>query len=114
MVSEYRPSCAFMLLSSRSAGEAARRYHGGRARTTPPGSSWSTLTSGTASGSLGIAEPRGGFHWMSQDERSHERNSAHLLPKPLLRGWSHAVAAIAALVTTIALVLLSRDDGARA
>jgi hemolysin III len=44
----------------------------------------------------------------------HDRNAAHLLPKPLLRGWSHAAAAVAALVTTVALVRLSGDDGARA
>jgi len=50
---------------------------------------------------------------MSQDRRAHDRNAAHLLPKPLMRGWSHAVAAVAAAITTIALVLLS-GDGARA
>lgn len=36
------------------------------------------------------------------------------LEKPLLRGWSHAGAAVAALATTIALFWLSRDDTARA
>lgn len=43
-----------------------------------------------------------------------ERDRAHLLPKPLMRGWSHAAAAVAALITTIALVVLSGDDVARA
>lgn len=51
---------------------------------------------------------------MPQDHRGHGRNAAHLLPKPLLRGWSHAAAAVAALITTIALVLMSGGDVARA
>ena len=42
------------------------------------------------------------------------RIAAESRPKPLLRGWSHAGAAVAALATTIALYTLSGDDRARA
>src|SRR5258708_2563233 len=49
-----------------------------------------------------------------QHRPASDRNAAHLLPKPLLRGWSHAAAAVAALVTTVALFQLSGDDVARA
>jgi hemolysin III len=51
---------------------------------------------------------------MPHDRPAHDRNAAHLLPKPLLRGWSHAAAALAAAITTVALFLLSGDDVARA
>jgi hemolysin III len=42
------------------------------------------------------------------------RIAADRRPKPLLRGWSHAGAAVAALATTIALYALCGDDWPRA
>jgi len=42
------------------------------------------------------------------------RIAADRLPKPLLRGWSHAGAAVAALGTTVALYALCGDDRPRA
>jgi hemolysin III len=61
-----------------------------------------------------VSESRQSPSRTSPDERSRERSAAHPLPKPLLRGWSHAAAAVAALVTTVALVALSGADVARA
>ena len=42
------------------------------------------------------------------------RIAAHSRTKPLLRGWSHAGAAVAALATTVALYALCGDDRPRA
>ncbi|MBM4242838.1 MAG: hemolysin III family protein [Deltaproteobacteria bacterium] len=42
------------------------------------------------------------------------RIAADRMPKPLLRGWSHAGAAVAALVTTVTLYALCGDDRPRA
>ena len=42
------------------------------------------------------------------------RIDAHSRTKPLLRGWSHAGAAVAALATTVALYALCGDDRPRA
>lgn len=47
-------------------------------------------------------------------EYQSSTDNTPLLPiKPLLRGWSHAIAAVAALMITILLCWLSRNDGPR-
>ena len=50
--------------------------------------------------------------------RTHKRDARravvhHVRPKPLLRGWFHAVAAVGAVVVTIILTWLSRHDPPR-
>src|SRR5579859_4320349 len=45
--------------------------------------------------------------------RGEQDAQAQMPLKPLLRGWSHAVAAVAALLVTVILCWLSRNDGAR-
>lgn len=48
---------------------------------------------------------------MEYQTNMHDTQSLPI--KPLLRGWSHALAAVAALIVTVILVWLSRGDTAR-
>ncbi len=43
-------------------------------------------------------------------QRTREQDKAHQKVKPLLRGWSHAIAALASIVLTVLLCWLSRGD----
>ncbi len=49
----------------------------------------------------------------AQNTENAQDTQAQLPIKPLLRGWSHAMAAVAALLVTVILCWLSRNDGAR-
>jgi hemolysin III len=46
-------------------------------------------------------------------QRTREQDKAHQKVKPLLRGWSHVVAALASIVLTVLLCWLSREDTPR-
>lgn len=50
---------------------------------------------------------------MVQQLSQLEKNVQQQLEKPLLRGWFHAIAAVGAVVLTIVLCWLSREDGPR-
>src|SRR5436853_7934167 len=43
-------------------------------------------------------------------QRTREQDKAHQKVKPILRGWSHAIAALASIVLTVLLCWLSRGD----
>jgi hypothetical protein len=43
-------------------------------------------------------------------QRTRVQDKAHQKVKPLLRGWSHAIAALASIVLTVLLCWLSRED----
>lgn len=61
--------------------------------------------------SRGLSRPSGNKHMIhNMQTGTHNSPSQPVLVKPLLRGWFHAVAAVAAVILTVALCWLSYGD----